>query len=115
MADRKFGNIQVELLKKLPYYIDRIDRFNVRFYIMPEQWQIQTAKNKFSELINRTMKGKPQMITKNGKPVAYVVSIADYEAMTNSQGLKDLLLNSPHKDLEITAERQVDTGREINL
>ncbi|MEA1910145.1 MAG: type II toxin-antitoxin system Phd/YefM family antitoxin [Spirochaetota bacterium] len=36
-------------------------------------WQLQNAKNKLSELINIASEGKPQLITKNGKPSVYVI------------------------------------------
>ena len=82
---------------------------------MEKNWNIQTAKNKFSELINCAMTGKPQMITKNGKPAVYIISIEDYEAMTKKKDVKELLMTSPHKDLDIKLQRQIDTGREISI
>ncbi len=82
---------------------------------MQGKWQIQTAKNKFSEVINCAMTGKPQMITKNGKPAVYVISIKDYEAITKKKDIKKLLMTSPHKDLDIKLQRQIDTGREISI
>lgn len=79
------------------------------------QWQIQTAKNKFSEVVNNALNGSPQLITKNGKPAVYVISTRDYEALTAKKDLKKILLSSPHKDLEIPIDRQRDTGRDNPL
>lgn len=78
-------------------------------------WQVQAAKNRFSEVVNKALKGVPQLITKNGKPAVYVISTKDYEALTRKKSLKELLLNSPHKDLEIPIQRQKDPGRGVSV
>ena len=41
-------------------------------------WQLQDAKNKFSELIKRAAEGEPQVVTKRGKRAAVLVSTAEY-------------------------------------
>lgn len=74
-------------------------------------WQLQTAKSKFSEVVNYALKGYPQLITKNGKPAVYVISSEEYEKITGKVALKDVLQNSPHKDIEICINRQKETGR----
>lgn len=38
-------------------------------------WQIQQAKNRFSELIERARHEGPQIVTRHGQPVAEVVAI----------------------------------------
>ncbi|GAC1607642.1 MAG: hypothetical protein NVS3B2_16680 [Ramlibacter sp.] len=38
-------------------------------------WQIQQAKNRFSELIDRARSEGPQIVTRHGLPVAEVVAI----------------------------------------
>ena len=78
-------------------------------------WQLQTAKNRFSEVVNNALQGHPQLITKNGKPAVYVVSSKDYENLTKRRDLKSVLLASPHKDLEIPIQRQSDPGRDIQI
>ncbi len=42
-------------------------------------WQLQTAKNRFSEVINYALSGHPQLVTRNGKPAVYVISAESYE------------------------------------
>ncbi len=74
-------------------------------------WQLQTAKSKFSEVVSYALKGYPQLITKNGKPAVYVISFEEYEKITRKVALKDVLLNSPHRDTEIFVNRQKETGR----
>jgi prevent-host-death family protein len=43
-----------------------------------DTWQLQEAKNKFSEVVNLAISGKPQLVTRHGKPVAVVISAEDY-------------------------------------
>ena len=38
-------------------------------------WQIQQAKNRFSELIERALHEGPQTVTRHGQPVAEVVAL----------------------------------------
>ena len=38
-------------------------------------WQIQQAKNRFSELIERALNEGPQTVTKHGQPVVEVVAL----------------------------------------
>jgi len=82
-----------------------------------ENWQLQTAKNKFSEVVNNALDGRAQLVTKNGKPAVYVVSAAQYERLHEVQKvpLKKLLLSRPHKEIELDIDRQTDSGREIEL
>lgn len=41
-------------------------------------WQLRDAKNKFGELVERAAEGEPQVVTKRGKRVAVLVSVAEY-------------------------------------
>jgi antitoxin Phd len=41
-------------------------------------WQLQDAKNKFSELVDRAAEGEPQVVTKRGKRAAVLVSAEEY-------------------------------------
>jgi prevent-host-death family protein len=83
-------------------------------------WQVQEAKSRFSELIERAEKEGPQTITKHGKPSAVVVSMAEYErlGMADTKGrpsLIDFLLNSGPVLEDFEIERDKDVGREIDL
>ena len=42
---------------------------------MSAVWQVQEAKNHFSELIERAVSEGPQTVTRHGKPVVRVVAI----------------------------------------
>ena len=80
-------------------------------------WQLQTAKNKFSELVANAMAGSAQLVTRNGRPAVYVISAEKYSRMSgkNRNMLKKLLLSKPHGDMEISIGRQSDSGRKIVL
>lgn len=41
-------------------------------------WQVQSAKQRFSEVLRAAEAGEPQFITKHGETVAVLVDIADY-------------------------------------
>ncbi len=70
------------------------------------------GKNKFSELVANAANGEPQVITKNGKETAVVISIEEYRKLKAKQGsLSDFLLNSPLRGSGIDLTRDKDMGR----
>jgi prevent-host-death family protein len=80
-------------------------------------WQLQTAKNKFSELVANAMAGSAQLVTRNGRPAVYVISADKYKRISGKKHnrLKKLLLSKPHKDIEISIGTRSDSGRKIAL
>jgi antitoxin Phd len=81
-------------------------------------WQLQTAKNRFSELVQAAQKGQPQLVTKNGKAAVYVIDCDTFErTIGNSvRDKKQVILTRPHKDIELEIPRNgSDTGREVDL
>ncbi len=50
-----------------------------------EQFSIADARSRFPQLIHRAEKGRPVAITRRGKPVAMIVSAADYERLTKER------------------------------
>lgn len=86
----------------------------------PDHWQIQDAKQRFSEMIRAVMRGGPQVITRHGEDVAVVVDIAEYRRLTRpAVDLTGALLGGPKVDddvfAEIESERKGDFGRTIDL
>ena len=53
---------------------------------MDSVWQIQDAKNKLSEVINRAVTQGPQVITRHGEKTVVVVAYTEYETLRKSQG-----------------------------
>lgn len=43
-----------------------------------KNWQLQEAKNKFSQVVDEALKGDPQVITRHGSSVAVVISYEEF-------------------------------------
>jgi len=77
-------------------------------------WQIQTAKARFSELVERTLKEGPQTVTRHGKPVAVMVPAEEYRRLrTGGKSLKALLAAAPLEGVKIARSR--DRGRAVDF
>ena len=64
-------------------------------------WQVQEAKNRFSELMDRAVSDGPQTVTRHGRAVVRVVAVSAKEAAGKhpaDDGFVDYLLNSPKVD-----------------
>lgn len=90
---------------------------------VPGHWQIQEAKQRFSEMIRAVTSQGPQVITRHGEDVAVIVDISRYHQLTRAAvDLTGILLGGPKLDddtadvfAEIEAERQADLGRAVGL
>jgi prevent-host-death family protein len=88
-----------------------------------DHWQIQDAKQRFSEMIRAVTQQGPQVITRHGEDVAVVIDIAAYHRLTHpAADLAEILLSGPKigdSDAEvfaaIEAERKSDFGRAIDF
>lgn len=78
-------------------------------------WQVQEAKARLSEVIERAQSEGPQTITRHGAARAVLLSVEDYEALLARQpDFKAYLLGGPKLN-DFGIERDRDTGREIEL
>lgn len=63
------------------------------------KWAVAEAKAKFSEVIELATKKGPQQITKNGRPVAVVISMEEWKAEYGTSApmgsLSEFFRNSP--------------------
>lgn len=76
-------------------------------------WQIQEAGNKFSELIEQALQQGPQIISRQGKETAIVLSYEDYRKLALSQKkLSDFFRESPLVGLELDLERDQSLPRQ---
>jgi prevent-host-death family protein len=88
-----------------------------------DYWQIQDAKQRFSEMIRAVAHDGPQIITRHGEEVAVVVDIAEYRRLTRpTVDLTGLLLGGPKLQdaaieqlAEVEAERKSDFGRPADV
>jgi prevent-host-death family protein len=72
------------------------------------RWQLQEAKQRFSELVRHAWADGPQVVTRHGEEVAVVVSIEEYRRLTDElPSFKDFLLAAPDLDaLDIDRSRE---------
>lgn len=49
-------------------------------------WTLQDAKNKFSAVVEEAMAGRPQEVTKRGKPAVVVISSEEYARLVGVAG-----------------------------
>ena len=63
------------------------------------RWQVQDAKQRFSELIRTARTDGPQVVTRHGEEIAVVIDIADYRHLTGETAeFKDYLQSGPDFD-----------------
>lgn len=88
-----------------------------------DHWQIQEAKQRFSEVIRAVGRDGLQVITRHGDEVAVIVDIAEYHRLTRpARDVRQVLLGPPRLGDDVVAvldeaeeERKQDLGREIDL
>jgi prevent-host-death family protein len=79
-------------------------------------WQVQEAKQRFSEVLRAAQAGEPQIVTKHGEEVAVVIHIAEYRRLRGeSVGFMDYLRIDPSVDVDLEIDRSGDAPREIDL
>ena len=81
-----------------------------------QTWQLQEAKNRLSEVVEKALHQGPQVITRRGAETAVVMSMADYRRIRQPEtDLVDFFQASPLSGVELDLERAKDTGRQIDL
>jgi prevent-host-death family protein len=79
------------------------------------RWQLQEAKQRFSELVRHARANGPQVVTKHGEEVAVVVSIEEYRRLTAElPSFKDFLLAAPDLDA-LDIDRSRERARVVEL
>jgi prevent-host-death family protein len=78
-------------------------------------WQLQEAKQKFSQLVQRALDEGPQVVTRRGEEAVVVLSAEEFRRLTGSKpDFKQFLLSGP--DLSaLEMERAEDLPRSIEL
>jgi antitoxin Phd len=80
---------------------------------MARVWQLQEAKNKFSEVVDEAVSHGPQVITRRGVETAIVLSYADYrKLLLQRQKLSDFFRESPLVGLDLDLTRDTSPVRE---
>jgi antitoxin Phd len=78
-------------------------------------WQLQAAKQHFSELVERARRDGPQVVTKHGKEAVVVVSVEEFRRLRESEpSLVEFIRSAPDFD-ELELDRARDRGRPLEL
>lgn len=84
------------------------------------RWQVQEAKQKFSELVDRALDEGPQVVTRHGREVVVLVEIEQYREMTGERpkkmDFKEFLLSGPiWETIDEDIVRSTELPREIDF
>jgi antitoxin Phd len=83
---------------------------------MPEIWQLQEAKNKFSEVVNRALSDGPQHVTRRGVEVVVILSADEYRRLQKSKpSLVEFFRASPLVGADLDLERDQTYPRDVDL
>ncbi|MFZ5475756.1 MAG: type II toxin-antitoxin system prevent-host-death family antitoxin [Myxococcota bacterium] len=72
---------------------------------MTRPWQLQDAKNRFSEVVEEALASGPQTVTRRGEPVVVVVAVDTWRRLVGpAPSLKDYLRSAPLEGLDLSRE-----------
>jgi len=76
---------------------------------LAKKWQLQEAKNRFSEVIKMAAQA-PQSITLRGEPVAVIISMKSYEKLLKPRkSLVEILRSAPESLENLELPERKDT------
>jgi prevent-host-death family protein len=84
-------------------------------------WQVQEAKQRFSELLRSVQSEGPQFVTKHGEEIAVVIDIEEYRRLhpaSQTRSFKEWLLGGPEWDdefIELVNERPKEYASDEDL
>lgn len=80
------------------------------------KWQLQEAKNKFSELVRKATSEGPQTVTKHGKDSVVVVSAEEFKKTRQPKNsLVNFFQHSPLASVDLDLDRDKSTSRDISI
>ncbi len=83
---------------------------------MGNVWQLQVAKNKFSNLVDKAHHDGPQFVTKHGKESVVILSIEEYQKLSKPKSdLLSFFKNSPLSGINLDLARDKSPSRDIEL
>ena len=81
---------------------------------MDNTWQLQDAKSRFSEVVERALANGAQIVTRHGRKTVVILAFDEYEHLTKaSDSLVQFLLASPLAGSDLEVERDKSTPRNI--
>jgi prevent-host-death family protein len=79
-------------------------------------WQVQNAKQKFSEVVDRAVSEGPQVVTRHGREVVVVVSVEEYRRLRGpKKDFKQFLTEGPPYFDDLELERSTELSRPVDL
>ncbi|MFZ3048388.1 MAG: type II toxin-antitoxin system Phd/YefM family antitoxin [Desulfatirhabdiaceae bacterium] len=83
---------------------------------MGNVWQLQEAKNKFSNLVDKARHDGPQVVTKHGKEAVVIIAIEDYQKLNKPKSdLVAFFKKSPLSEICLDLSRDKTVSRDIEL
>ena len=80
------------------------------------KWELQEAKSRLSELVEKAAAAGPQIITKGGTETVVVISVQEYQKLKEPRRhIVDLFLDSPLRGEDLDLTRNKDTGRDVGF
>lgn len=84
-----------------------------------KNWQLQTAKARFSEVFRLARNEGPQTVTRQGKEAVVIITEEEFQRLTSRnkqpQSLSKFFSESPLAKVELDLERTPDFGRKVEL
>ena len=79
-------------------------------------WQLQEAKNRFSEVVNKALSEGPQRVTRRGEEVVIIISTQDYNRLQKSKSnLLQFFRDSPLVGIDLKLERDKSYPRDVQV
>ncbi len=81
-------------------------------------WQLQEAKSRFSELVDRTLTEGPQMVTRRGAEAVVIIAALEYRRQQGAPSLLAILNNAPRgkpHNIALELSRDPEPIRDIVL
>jgi antitoxin Phd len=78
------------------------------------RWQVQEAKQRFSEVLRHAQSDGPQIITRHGEEIAVIIDANEFHKLTDEvPDFKEFLRSGPFWD-DLDLSRPEDQPREID-
>ncbi|MFF4621433.1 type II toxin-antitoxin system Phd/YefM family antitoxin [Nonomuraea jabiensis] len=80
------------------------------------KWQLQEAKQHFSEVVRKAHDEGPQIVTKHGRDVVVILDMEEYRRLKGKQpDFKEFLLTEPDWPDDLEFPRDKSLPREVDL
>jgi antitoxin Phd len=77
-------------------------------------WQLQDAKSRFSELVDRTLAEGPQLVTRRGAEAVVVMAAPEYRRLLAGPSLLAVLNSAPRGEV-LAVSRSAEPVRALDL